>query len=154
MPTPFCGRISCGDEHPPIRQHILAEFAVEYQLVAAGLRHLRRQGQLVEKQNAFSSGRKKLGRHPLGLVCLDPWQSSQIDRIELDGAHVKEVEVEIVRDLRDDLRLADATCAPDMQRHTLPNQRMKRLIKLGWFHGIDPFGCSGREFQKCATVDI
>ena len=38
----------------------------------------------------------------------------------------------IVRDLSDDLRFADATCAPDMQRHTFTDQRMKRLVKLGW----------------------
>jgi hypothetical protein len=24
--------------------------------------------------------------------------------------------------------------APDMQRHTFTDQRMKRLVKLGWFH--------------------
>jgi hypothetical protein len=46
----------------------------------------------------------------------------------LHGAHVKELKVEIVRDLRDDLRFADAARAPDMERHTFADQRMKRLI--------------------------
>src|ERR1035438_7411146 len=99
MHTPFRGRISCGNDHPTVWQHILSEFAVEYQLIAAGLRHLRRRGQFIEKQNAFSGGRKKLGRHPLGLVCLDTWQAPQIDRIELDSANVYELKLAIVRDL-------------------------------------------------------
>jgi hypothetical protein len=68
------------------------------------------------------------------LVRLDPWESPQIDRIELDCADVEELIVEIVRNLRDDLRLADAACAPDMQGHTLTDQRMKRLVQPGWFH--------------------
>ena len=100
----------------------------DHQLTAAGLRHLWRGGQLIEKQDAFPSGGKELGRHPFGLVCFDPGQPSQINRIELHGANVKELIVEIVRDLSDDLRLADTACAPNVQRHTLTYQRMKRLI--------------------------
>jgi hypothetical protein len=85
----------------------------------------------------------------LSLIILDPRQPSQIDRIELHGANVQELKVEIVRDLRDDLRFADAARAPDMQRHTFANQRMKRLIQLGWFHLDSPqteywFGCEER----------
>jgi hypothetical protein len=52
----------------------------------------------------------------------------------LHGANVQEIKVEIVRNLGDDLRLADAARAPDMQRHTFADQRMKRFVKLGWFH--------------------
>jgi hypothetical protein len=68
----------------------------------------------------------------------------------LHGANVKELKVEIVRNLRDDLRLSDAARAPDMQRHTLTDQRMKRLIELGWFHlGLPQeeywFGCEERQ---------
>jgi hypothetical protein len=64
----------------------------------------------------------------------------------LHGANVQEIKVEIVRDLRDDLRLADAARTPDMQRHTFADQRMKRFVKLGWFHLDFPlaeywFGC-------------
>ncbi len=103
-------------------------------MIAACLRHLWRGCQLVEKQNAFPYGGQELGWHPFGLVLFDARQSSKIDWIELHGANVKEVKVEIVRDLRDDLRFADATRAPDMQRHTFADQRMERLVKLGWFH--------------------
>jgi hypothetical protein len=40
--------------------------------------------------------------------------------------------------LNHNLRLADAARAPDMQGHTFADQRMKRLVKLGWFHGDSP----------------
>jgi hypothetical protein len=93
-----------SDDHPAVWQHILSEFAIEHQLIAAGLRHLRRCGQLIEKQNAFSSGGKELGRHPFGLIRCNSRQPPQIDRIELHGAYVEELIVEIVGDLRDDLR--------------------------------------------------
>ncbi len=61
-------------------------------------------------------------------------ETAQIDRIELYGAHVEESDPEIARHLSDDLRLAAAARAPDVQRHTFTDQRMKRLVKLGWFH--------------------
>ena len=69
------------------------------------------------------------------------------------SANVKEVEVEIVRNLRNDLRLAYATCAPDMQGHTLADQRMKRLVQLGRFHLDLPreeywFGCEERQIAR------
>jgi len=67
------------------------------------LGHLRRGGQLVEKENAFAAGGKELGRDPFGLIFFDPGQSPQIDRIELHGTNVKELIVEIVRNLSDDL---------------------------------------------------
>jgi hypothetical protein len=68
----------------------------------------------------------------------------------LDGTNVQELKVEIVRDLGNDLRFADAARAPDMQRHTFADQRMKRLVQLGWFHLDIPqaeywFGCEGRQ---------
>jgi len=54
-------------------------------------------------------------------------------RIELYGANVKEKDVEIARHLSDDLRLADAARAPDVQGHTFTDQRMKRLVELRCF---------------------
>ncbi len=92
MDTPLGGRIAGGDDHPAIRQHILSEFAVEHQLVTTGLRHLRRRRQFIEKENALPGSGKELGRHPLGLVCFDPGQPAQINRIELHGAHIEEVD--------------------------------------------------------------
>jgi hypothetical protein len=67
----------------------------------------------------------------------------------LHSANVQEIKVEIVRNLGDDLRLADAARALDMQRHTFADQRMKRFVKLGWFHLDLPqaeywFGCEQR----------
>ena len=80
--------------------------------------------------------REEFRRHPLGLIGRDAGQAAQIDRIELHGSHVEKFVVEIVGDLGDDLRLADAAGAPDMQGHTFANQRMKRFIELRRFHGI------------------
>ena len=128
--------IAGGDDNPAIGQHILAELPVQHQLIAACLGHLRRRCQLIEKENAFAGGGEKLGRDPFGLVFGDPRQTPKIDRVELHGPHVEKVVVEIVGDLGNDLRFADAACTPDMQRHTFADQRMKRLVELRWFHGI------------------
>jgi hypothetical protein len=133
-------RIAGGDDDPPIGEHVFAQFAVEDELVAAGLRHLRCRGQLVEKQNAFAVSGQEFGRNPLGLVRFDPGQSAQIDRVELHGTYVKKLDSEIARHLGDDLRLAHAARTPDVQWHTFTDQRMKRLVKLRWFHGFEPFG--------------
>lgn len=38
----------------------------------------------------------------------NPWQPAQVNRIELHGANIEKGIVEIVRNLRDDLRFADA----------------------------------------------
>jgi len=54
----------------------------------------------------------------------------------LHGPDVKEFEVEIVRDLRDDLRLADAARAPDMQRHALPISAWSASYSLDGFIGF------------------
>ena len=69
------------------------------------------------------------------------------------SANVKELKVEIVRNLRDDLRLADTARAPDMQRHTFTDQRMKRLVQLGRFQLDLPreeywFGCEERQIAR------
>ena len=102
--------------------------------------HLRRRCQLIEKENAFACGGEKLGRHPFGLVFGDPRQTPKIDRVKLHSPHVEKVVVEIVGDLRDDLRLPNATRAPDVQGHTFGDQRMKRLIEFRWFHELSSVG--------------
>jgi hypothetical protein len=146
-------RVAGGDDDPPFGEHVFAQFTVENELVAAGLRHLRRRGQLVQKENAFAFVGQELGRNPLGLIRRDARQTAQIDRIELNGAHVKKCDSEIARHLGDDLRLAHAARAPDVQRHTFADQRMKRLVKLGWFHLYLPqaeywFGCEERPVSR------
>jgi hypothetical protein len=64
---------------------------------------------------------KKLGGHPFGLVRFDPRQSSQVDRVELHGANINKVEVEIACNLRDYLRPADAACAQMCRGTRSPN---------------------------------
>ena len=130
MHTTLRCRIASGDDDPPVGEHVFAQFTVEDELIAARLGHLRCRGQLVQKENALSLVGQELGRNPLGLVRCDARQSAQIDRIELNGAHVKKRASEIARHLGDDLRFAHAARAPDMQRHTFADQRMKRLVKL------------------------
>jgi hypothetical protein len=129
------GRIPGCDDNPAIGQHILAELPVQYQLIAARLGHLRRRGQLIEKEDAFACGGKELGRHPFGLVLGDPRQTPEIDRVELHGPHIEKVVVEVVGDLGNDLGFPDAAGTPDVQGHTFTNQRMERLMELRWFHG-------------------
>ena len=47
---------------------------------------------------------------------------------------------QIVAQVARDLRLAHAARTPDVQWHTFTDQRMKRLVKLRWFHAFEPFG--------------
>jgi hypothetical protein len=108
MDAPLGGRIPRRDDDPSVRKHILPESAIQYQLIAASLGHLGGGGQLVKEENAFSRGRKKLGRDPFSLVCGDPRQTSQVNRIELPRTDVKKVIVEIIRYLSDNLRFTDA----------------------------------------------
>ena len=123
----------------PSGSTVLAQFAVEHQLIAACLRHLRRRSQFVEKENAFATGRQELRRNPLGSVRGDAGQTAEIDRIELHSPDIEKLPVEIGGNLGNDLRLADAARAPDVQRHTFADQRMKRLKEFRGFHGIESF---------------
>jgi hypothetical protein len=130
------GRIAGGDDDPLIGQRIFPELSVEHQLVAARLGHLRRGGQLIEKEDALARRREELRRDPFRLIRRNSWQAAQVDRIELHGPYIEKVVVEIVGDLRDDLRFSDATGAPNVQGYAFANERVKRLIELRWFHGI------------------
>jgi hypothetical protein len=62
----------------------------------------------------------------IGDAPLDEW--GRKDRVKLQGSHV-------VRDLVDDLRLADAACSPDVERHTFADQRMERPKSFDGFMG-------------------
>ena len=136
MDAALRGRIAGGDDNPPFGQQVLAEFPVEHQLITPGLGHLRRGGQLVEKEDALAIIRQELGWSPLCLVCCNARQAAEIDRIELHCPHVEKIVVKVVGDLGDDLRFTNAACSPDVQGHTFADQRMKRLIEFRWFHGI------------------
>jgi hypothetical protein len=127
--------IAGRDHHPSVWKLVLAQLAIEHQLIAACLCHLRRGCQLVEKQDALSTCWQKLRRHPLSLIGSNPGKTAQVDRIELDGSDIEKLPVEITRYLGNDLRFADAAGAPDMQRHTLAHQRVERFKECGGFHG-------------------
>ena len=58
-------RIAGGDDHPAVGQHILAELSVEHELIAARLGHLRRRGQLIEKENALAGRREETSEAPI-----------------------------------------------------------------------------------------
>ena len=87
----------------PIGQLVLAQLSVEDQLVAAGLGHLRRGSQFIEKENALSVDRQEPGRNPFGAIRRNARKAAQIDRIELHGPDVEKLPLEIGRDLGNDL---------------------------------------------------
>jgi hypothetical protein len=91
------------DHHPPAGQGVLAQLSIEHQLIATSLSHLRRGCEFVEKQDSVAARRQKLGRHPLGAVRSDPRQATEVNRIQLDGADVEKLPVEIIGYLGNDL---------------------------------------------------
>jgi hypothetical protein len=121
------GGIPCCDHHPAIGKLILAELAIEHQLVAASLRHLRCRGELVEKEDALTARGQELGRHPLGLIGRDSrrtrrsTESSCTARTSINCRFISEAAC------ANDLGFADAAGAPDMRGHKLADQRMQRL---------------------------
>ena len=121
--------IPCGDNHPAVGQHILAELAIEDQLIAARLGHLRRGGQLVKKEDALADSGEKLGWRPLRLIRRNARQAAQIHWIELQGAYIEKVVVEIAGDLSNDLRFPNTASAPDVKGYTFADQRVERLAR-------------------------
>jgi hypothetical protein len=136
MHATFRGRIAGGEDNPVFGKPVFAEPAIENKLIAACLGHLGSGSQLIEEQDASPAGRQKPGRDPFRGITCDAGKATQVDRVELHSSHVEEVVVELFGDLRDDLGLAYAACAPDVQRHTLTDKREKRFVKHGWFHGL------------------
>jgi hypothetical protein len=63
------GRIAGCDHHPIVREVVFTELAVEHQLTAARLGHLRRGSPLVEKEDAPAGGRQKFRGQPFRLIC-------------------------------------------------------------------------------------
>jgi hypothetical protein len=92
--------------------------------------------QLVHKQNALSTEREELRRNPFRAVCGYPGRAGQIDGIELHRSDVEELAFAVRGSLSNNLGLADAARAPDVQGHTFPDQRMKRLVELERCDGI------------------
>ena len=50
------GGIAGRDDHPSLRQYVLAKLAIKNELIAPCLRHLRGGRQFIEKENAFAGG--------------------------------------------------------------------------------------------------
>ena len=75
-------RIAGGDDDPPIGEHVFAQFAVENELVAASLGHLRRRGQLVQKENALAVvGRNLGGTHSVWSAAMRAGRADRPDRV-------------------------------------------------------------------------
>jgi hypothetical protein len=72
----------------------------------------------------------------------------------LHSPYIEEAEVEVGGDLADDLGFTDAAWSPDMQGHTLANERMKRFIELGGFHEMSlEVGVEAHEAREtCSAV--
>ena len=103
-----------ASRNPAVWEPIVAERAIENELIARGLGHRGSRGQLIEKEDAFPACREEIRSDPFRPVILDAWQSPEIDGIELDGAHVNKVALQLLRDLLNELGFADAAGAPDM----------------------------------------
>ena len=113
-----------------IHEPVFAELAIEDELIAPSLRHLRRCSQFIQKQDALAVKWKDFRRNPFRAVRSDSWQAAQIDRVELHRPDVEELAIPVGGDLGDNLRLADTAGAPDVQGHTFVDQRMKRLVEF------------------------
>ena len=118
------------DQAAAISSRPRAELAVEDELIAPSLGHLRRRSQLVEEQNAFPVERQEFRRYPFRAVHGDSRQATQINRIELYRSDVEEFAIPVGRDLSNNLRLADSAGTPNVQGHTFTDQRMERFVKL------------------------
>src|SRR6266496_2398172 len=128
------GGIAGGQHRPSIRKPIIAQRAIEHELIAGSLRHRRRRGQLIEKEDAFSACGEKLGRDPFRAVFLDARQTAEIDGIKLNGPYVDKFAIQLPRDLLNELGFTDATGAPDMERDVLRHSGNQRLNEVRWFH--------------------
>ena len=109
---------------------VFAQLAIEDQLVAARLGHLRRRSQFIEKEDPLAIDREESWRYPFGAISGNPRQATKVDRIQLNRADIEKLAFQLGCDLGDNLRLSHAAGAPDVQRHTFGDKRMERLIQL------------------------
>jgi hypothetical protein len=61
------------------------------------------------------------------MVLGDSRETAQIHRVQLYRSDIEKLIVETLRYLGNDLRFADTASAPDVQRHTLADQRVERF---------------------------
>jgi hypothetical protein len=132
------GGIARGKHRPAVGEPVVAKRTVENKLIAGGLRHRGRGGQLIEKENAFAASGEEIWRDPFRAVVLDSRQTAEVDGIKLDGAYVNKFALQMLCNLLNELGFPDATSAPDMERNILRNCGNQRLNKVRRFHEYCP----------------
>ena len=109
--------VAAGDERGALGQFVLADLAVEHQLVERGLhhRHCRRQLLQVDEKAAGIVRRRQEGRRrPARAVRrVPPGDAAEVDGVEQECADVDVPAVRLGRDLLGDLRLGGPGRAPD-----------------------------------------
>jgi hypothetical protein len=126
-----------GSKYLPIGRHdIVSQPAVKHQLVARGLDHLRRGGQLVEKKDAFTVTRQEVWYEPLGGVTVDAGKAAQVNGVQQNGAQVDEFTALCGGQVADDFGLADAGGTPNMHGDVFAEGAVKRLDEGGRSHGL------------------
>jgi hypothetical protein len=84
VPIPVSG----GNDDQAVRQHVLPEPAVKYELIERCLDHCWRSVQLIEKQNASAICRQKFRGRPLGSPICNVRETAQVYGIKQKGAYV------------------------------------------------------------------
>jgi hypothetical protein len=86
LSTIFCA-VTGGDDAPPFRQLVVANLAIQYQLVSGGSGHGRRsEVDLVEEHEAFRLGDgigEEVRNVPQRAAVLDTGYTAQVDRVDL-----------------------------------------------------------------------
>ena len=140
------GAAVAGGHHGPAgRQLVVAQLAVQHQLVRSGLRGLSSRVDFVEEQDAAAVGGQERGDIPAGLAdfgladlgLVDAGYTAQIDRIELAQAQVDHLDAELVGHLLDHLRLAHAGRAVQHDGLLGLDQVFEGLGHLGRTHFMD-----------------
>ena len=130
--------VAGGGDGPALRQGVLAEPAVEHELVAGGLDQGRCGVELVQEQHALAVAGQELGRGPVGpAIAVDVGQAAQVDGVEQDGPDVDQPAAQFAGDLGDDVGLADAGLAPEEGGPLGEDQRTQRRCDVGGFHEED-----------------
>ena len=145
-----------ADDIPAIGQDIVAQPPVEHQLVAGGLDHLRRRGQLVEEEDALSLTGKEVGHEPPSGVTVDAGKAAQVDGVEQNGAQVDEVDVPRNGQVADNVGFADAGGAPNVHGDVFAKRAVERFDKGRRGHGLLAFRRWGKKvgLEKCRGQGI
>ncbi len=107
--------VASSHDEPALRQLVLADLAVEDELVGGGLDRLRRAVDLVQEQHTLALGGQEVGGEPLHVLLdsVDHGEALEVDRVEQGQAHVAQLELHVFGDLGHDVGFADARRTPD-----------------------------------------